>query len=332
MFRDTELAFLMAIKCSLVKIPFGGGKGGLKIDPKQVSPRDLESVSHTFGVALAPVIGPDRDIPAPDVNTTPEIMNVFRKAYETQFNVSAPGVITGKSLADGGSVGRDTATGRGAFFIIEELRKEKLLKTQNTTNISVIIQGFGNAGRHLAVFLSKAGYTVVAVSDSRGGIYNPKGLDILALAKHKDDGKPVSKFTNGEAISNDELLRTETNIFAPAALGDAITKENVDTVNADVVVEVANAGVTAEAEEQLIDRGVTVIPDVLINAGGVVTSYFEWYQNIHNETWNEEDVDEKLRNHLVTAWETVRKVAEKEEISFRQAAYLIAVKRITSKK
>jgi glutamate dehydrogenase/leucine dehydrogenase len=326
----TELAFLMTIKCALIDLPFGGGKGGLEINPKDYSAEVLKKISYAFGSTLAPIIGPERDIPAPDVNTTPETMKQIRAAYEDRYDVSAPDVVTGKSLEDGGSVGRDTATGRGAFFIIKKIREEQLLETDNTADVSVVIQGFGNAGRHLAVFLSEAGYTVVAVSDSRGGIHNPDGLDILALADHKDTGEPVSSFVDGSEISNEELLSLSTTIFVPAALGDAVNEKNVGAMNADVIVEVANAGVTAEAEEQLADAEVIVIPDVLVNAGGVVGSYFEWYQNQHDETWNAHDFDEKLRNHQVTAWETVQEVAEEQGISYRQAAYLVAVRRITN--
>ncbi|MEX2514512.1 MAG: Glu/Leu/Phe/Val dehydrogenase [Candidatus Paceibacterota bacterium] len=325
----TELAFLMTIKCALVDIPFGGAKGGLEIDPKEYSADDLETLSRAFGEALAPVIGPDRDIPAPDVNTNPEIMGFIRESYEAHYNVSASGVITGKSITNGGSAGRETATGRGAFFIIEALQQEGLLGTRQAADTSVVIQGFGNGGRHLAMFLYKSGYAVIGVSDSRGGIHNPNGLDIPALADHKDSGQSVSEFSGGEAITNDELLALPTSVLVPAALGGAVTAGNAKAVNADVIFEVANAGVTAEAKAQLAVRGIKVIPDVLVNAGGVVASYFEWYQNMHDETWKEDDVDEKLRNHQITAWQAVQKEAEEKNISYRQAAYYVAVRRIT---
>ncbi|MEX2368868.1 MAG: Glu/Leu/Phe/Val dehydrogenase [Candidatus Paceibacterota bacterium] len=324
----TELAFLMTIKCALVSIPFGGGKGGLKLNPKELSLADLEAISRAFGRTLTPVIGPERDIPAPDVNTTPEIMSWIRTEYEKRFKVSAPAVITGKPESEGGCSGRSSATGRGTFFVIEKLRSDCVLKSSEAGDISVVIQGFGNAGRHLAEFLHEAGYPIVAVSDSRGGIYNPDGLDIEKLAAHKDSGQPVGEFSAGKQVSNNELLALPATIFVPAALGDAITAENADSLRAEIVVEVANAGVSSEAEEKLLSRGIQIIPDILANAGGVVGSYFEWYQNMHNKTWSEADFDKKLSEHQINAWENVRKEVEQQNISYRRAAYYVAVRRI----
>lgn len=324
-----ELAFLMTIKCALAGLPFGGGKGGLRIDPKGLSTDDLETISRAFGAVLAPVIGPTTDIPAPDVGTTPEIMNWIREAYEDYVDEDTPAVITGKPVEEGGADGRDTATGRGAFFIIEKLRETGQIESEDARDISVVIQGFGNAGRHLAEFLHSAGYTVTAVSDSRGGIHNPNGLDIPALAAHKDDNGSVSDFPAGERISNEDLLSLPATILVPAALGDTITKENADSVKADLIVEVANAAVTSAAEEILHNMNTKVIPDVIVNAGGVIGSYFEWYQNIHKESWNTATFDEKLRDYQEDGWNRVQKEVDRQGISYREAAFYVGIKRIT---
>lgn len=325
----TELAFLMTVKCALAGLPYGGAKGGLEIDPKELSADDLETVSRAFGDALAPVIGPTTDIPAPDAGTTPQIMNWIRESYEKRVGEDTPAVITGKPVAEGGAVGRDTATGRGAFFIIEKLREDGKLHTTDTNDISVVIQGFGNAGRHLAAFLYEAGYSVVGVSDSRGGTHNPDGLDIPALAEHKDIGEAVSSFPGGDAVDGEAVLELNASILVPAALGDAITKENVGSIHADVIVEVANAAVTSDAESHLEERGINVIPDILVNTGGVIGSYFEWYQNIHNESWNAGDFDEKLSNLMLMAWRKLQEEVSRQNISFRDAGFYVAAKRIS---
>lgn len=308
-----ELAFLMTLKTALVGLPYGGAKGGLVLDPKKLSIDDLEKVSRAFMRELTPFIGPERDIPAPDVNTTPQIMSWMKDEYEKVTGAPAPAVITGKPLEDGGSEGRSTSTARGAFYIIQEMSKG---------GESVAIQGFGNAGSHLAELLYDAGYTVVAVSDSSGGIYDENGLDIPSLLSFKEQGGRFDEY-EGEHISNEELLELDVDILAPAALGGVITAHNASRVTAPIIVEVANAPVSSDAEVSGI-----VVPDILANAGGVIVSYFEWVQNREETHWSEEEVNKKLQEKIVEAYREVQNVSKEKELDMRTAAYYLAVKRI----
>lgn len=323
-----KLAFLMTLKCALVDLPFGGAKGGLKINPKDLPANELEAVSREFGKVLAPVIGPRRDIPAPDVNTTSEIMSWLRDEYEKAAGEVAPAVITGKPKADGGVTGRDSATGRGAFFVIESMFANNLIEAGDRAEISVAIQGFGNAGQHASLFLHEAGFKVVAISDSGGGIHDDSGLAIPELVEFKKKGSSVSEFTEGEKITNSKLLRLPVNILAPAALGGVITEENAKQVKADHIVEIANAPTTKKAEQILFASDIKVIPDILVNAGGVTASYFEWKQNLSEEEWSKSRVDKALKRKILDAFENIKKEAKKQKISYRQAAYYTAVKQI----
>jgi len=258
------LAFVMSLKTALLDLPYGGGKGGVQFNPKEYSKAEIEQVARLYMRAFSDVLGVHKDVPAPDVNTTPEIMGWMRDEYAQITGTDQPGIITGKPVAEGGSEGRGTATAMGAYFILKERFADR-----DSQEVSVAIQGFGNAGAILADLLYKDGFKVVAVSDSRGATYNKSGLDIDAVTKHKLERNPISEFAGGAMISNEELLALEVDLLVPAALGDAITTENVTDVKAPVIIEVANGPVTTGAEHVLDDRNVEIIPDLLANAGGV---------------------------------------------------------------
>lgn len=319
------LAFVMSLKTALLDLPYGGGKGGVQFNPKEYSKTEIEQVARLYMQAFADVLGVHKDVPAPDVNTTPEIMGWMRDEYAQITGTDEPGIITGKPISEGGSEGRGTATAMGAFYILQEKYAD-----QNNSEVSVAIQGFGNAGSILAELLYKDGFKVVAVSDSRGATYNKDGLDIDAVSSHKAEKNPVSGFSGGEEISNEELLALEVDLLVPAALGDAITTENVTDIKAPVIIEVANGPVTTGAEHVLDDKGVEVIPDLLANAGGVTVSYFEWFQNVNDEKWSEEKVNEKLKEMITESYHQTKDMAAKHEISLRDAAYKIAIERIVS--
>ena len=335
------LAALMAIKTAVVAIPFGGSKGGVQCDPKTLSRKALQELSRAYVRAFAPYLGEDIDCPAPDVNTTPEIMAWMRDEYEKLTKTYAPAMITGKPLAYGGSCGRDTATARGGFFILQELVDRDAL---NPKELRVAIQGFGNAGATMAIFLHQAGYTVVAVSDSQGGIYCPEGLDPIRLQKYKKKtGSVTGEYCKGSVcdiekmkldhvrrVTNAELLELPCDVLIPAALDNVITVENAERIAARYILELANGPVSPEADAILEERGVTVVPDVLANAGGVTVSYFEWSQGRSGEQWTDEQVDRELRRIMLDAYKAVRRTARREKISYRDAAFLVGVQRIVT--
>ena len=312
-----SLAFWMALKTSLVNIPFGGAKGGVSIHPKQLSSKQLTEISRSFVRNLYDVLGPDKDIPAPDVYTNPAIMAVMLDEYESLEGKHVPSFITGKPQAVGGSKGRDTATARGAFFITKELYASG----------TVAIQGFGNAGYHYARYLVEEGYTVVAVSDSQGAIYNQNGISIEAVKQAKDEHGSVID-AQEEEISNEELLALNVDVLVPAALDNVITEANAEHVQADTILEVANGPVSPDADRILEDNDITVIPDILANSGGVIVSYFEWVQNRSGDMWSHEKVDQKLREIITEAWSEVKQVQEEYDVNLRQSAYIIASRRI----
>ena len=317
------LAFVMSLKTSLLDIPYGGAKGGVQFDPKGYSESEIESVSRAYVQRFSDVLGPQRDIPAPDVNTTPQIMKWMQDEYEQITGLDAPGFITGKPVEDGGSEGRNEATGAGAFMIMRDHFKDS-----DISGLTVAIQGFGNAGAQLAGLLSEEGYKVVAVSDSKGAIYNKEGLDIDAVSTHKKERKPLHDMDEVEKISNEELLELEVDILVPAALGDVITKKNAKAIQAKTIVEVANQPITPEADTILNENDVTVLPDLLVNAGGVTVSYFEWYQNVHDEKWTRDDVMKKLQKKMSQAYKETAEMVSEKDITFRDAAYTIAIDRI----
>ena len=318
------LAFWMAIKCAVVDVPFGGGKGGITVDPKKLSVGELERMTRSFTRAIAPFIGAEIDVPAPDVNTTPKIMAWLADEYAKVHGSAVPAVVTGKPLDQGGSEGRTAATGQGGFYILRETAKKLSLDPKNTT---VAVQGFGNVGYYFAKLAHEAGYKIVAVSDSKGGIYNKDGLDPAAALKVKQE---TGKLTGGEVISNEQLLELPVDVLAPSALESVITSDNVDLIKAKIILELANGPTTPEADEVLFKKGITLVPDVLANAGGVTVSYFEWYQNIHQEHWTEDQVLAKLEPMMQKSFTAVWAAQEKYGVDLRMAAYTVALERIAA--
>ena len=316
-----ELAFLMTLKCAVVDVPFGGAKGGVQVNPDELSEGELERLSRAYVEEYRDVIGPQKDIPAPDVNTNAKIMAWMMDEYERLEGENTPGVITGKPVELGGSEGRETATSLGGAVIIDEYVENEGL---DAGNLDVAIQGLGNVGSYLAEFLHERGYNVVAVSNSSGGVYNSDGLDVPGLLRNlRDGGVTLSDY--GDEISNDELLTMDVDILVPAAIEDQITEENMDEINADAVVEMANGPTTPTADEHLTDAGVEVIPDILANAGGVTVSYFEWVQNVSNEYWTAERVKEKLENKMRVAFDKTRQRRDEDGGTWREAAYRHAI-------
>lgn len=320
----TSLAFWMTIKCAVADIPMGGGKGGIIVNPKELSKTELEKLTRAFARALAPVVGPTIDVPAPDVYTTPEMMSWFKDEYSRVVGKDSPAVITGKPLDNGGSKGRDKATGLGAVYALESY----LAKTNQTDKeLTIAIQGFGNAGLHFAE-LAPTNCKIVAVSDSKTGIYNPDGLNIAELIKHKEASGSVADFSGAKNISNQDLLALEVDILVPAALNSVITETNWENIKAKTILEIANGPISLPESEKLFKKGITIIPDVLANAGGVVVSYFEWDQNMKNESWELEIVNKKLKEKIVAGFETIWDYSKKYNLDLRSSAYVLAVARI----
>ncbi len=319
------LAFWMALKCAVVNIPLGGGKGGITVNPKELSETELEKLSRGWARGMADVIGPQRDIPAPDVNTTPQIMDWIADEYERITGDKTRAVITGKPVEKGGSAGRGTATAQGGFYVFEELNRDI---TFDAVATKVIVQGFGNAGQHIARLFHEAGYKVIAVSDSQGGIHDPNGLDIPKLMEHKAERKPVNDFFAGTQISNDELLELECDILVPSALENQITKDNADKLRTKVILELANGPTTPEADQILFDKGIPVLPDILANAGGVTVSSFEWEQNLKGEHWTEQEVFDKLRPIMQESFAAVASKAKEKKVDLRTGAFIVAMERI----
>ena len=319
------LAFWMAVKCAVVGIPLGGGKGGITVDPKKLSEAELERLTRAFTRKLAPFIGPEQDVPAPDVNTTPQIMAWVRDEYERVVGKKVPGVVTGKPLNFGGSQGRTPATAQGGMYVLEELIGKLKLKPKQ---VSVAVQGMGNVGGIMAQLLHQAGYHVAAMSDSKGGIYNPKGLDVPAVERFKKQTGSLKNFPGAKPVTNAQLLELPVTILIPAALENQITGKNAGRIKAKVVFELANGPTTPEADVKLAKRKVIVVPDVLANAGGVTVSYFELVQNIQQYYWNEREVIAKLKPIMVTAFRQIWQRVEQLKVPLRTAAYVIALERI----
>lgn len=333
------LAALMAVKTAVVGIPFGGGKGGIQFDPKLASKKELQALSREYVRAFVDSIGPDKDCPAPDVNTTGDIMAWMRDEFETLTGTYAPAMITGKPLSFGGSLGRDTATARGGFFILQELMQ---LEAKDPEDMRVVIQGFGNAGAHMAQLMHAAGYTIVGLSDSQGGIYSEDGLDPVRIEKYKKHtGSVLGEYCKGSVcdiekmkldhvkkVTNEELLELPCDILIPAALDNVINEKNADRIHAKYVLELANGPTSPEADAIFAKKGVTLVPDVLANAGGVTVSYFEWVQGRSGEQWTAERVDDELRRVILEAFSGVRRESRKQNITFRQSAFTIGVTRM----
>ncbi|MBP9802055.1 Glu/Leu/Phe/Val dehydrogenase [Patescibacteria group bacterium] len=319
------LSFWMAIKCSVVGIPMGGGKGGVIVDPKSLSVTELERLSRAWVRAFRAVIGPEKDIPAPDVYTTPQIMAWMADEFSQLEGKPSLGVVTGKPLEFGGSLGRGTSTAQGGFYVLEAAVKQLGLAQKA---LKVAIQGFGNAGAVMASLLFEAGYQVVAVADSSAAIYDKNGLDIPELLSYKEKTKSVKGFANSQEISTEELFALELDVLVPAALENQITEDNANSVKAKILLELANGPTTPEADDILFKNKVVLIPDVLANAGGVTVSYFEWLQNLSNNYWSAEEVDKELRERMMPAWSSVWETGQQYSVNLRTAAFIKSLERI----
>ncbi len=326
------LAAWMTFKCAVVDIPYGGGKGGVICNPSKLSERELHEITKQFTIAIAPLIGPERDIPAPDVGSTPAMMGWMMDTYSMLQGHTVRGVVTGKPVAIGGSLGRTEATGRGVMFSTLNVLDKLGIDVEGTT---VAIQGMGNVGSISANLLYQKGMKIVAVSNSSGGIYNKNGLNIPAIMEYLSDRKNLLCDYNEDGvvhISNEELLELDVKVLIPAALENQINETNADRIKASVIIEAANGPTTAEADEILASKGVVLVPDILANAGGVVVSYFEWVQNLQCISWTEEDVNAKLKDVMDPAFNAVWDISKQNNVSLRTGAYLIAIKRVVEAK
>lgn len=322
----SALAAMMAIKCAVVDIPFGGAKGGVAFDPKQFSQNEVHEVARAYVRAFAENLGPDMDVPAPDVYTNADIMAVMLDEYEKIVGKPSPAFITGKPLDRGGILGRDTATADGAIFVLRSLLSDQ---HRGAEGLTAAVQGAGNAGAQAAHLLSGMGIRIVALADSHGTLVNPGGLDIARILAQKEAGvHVVESGAEGEARGPDDVITVSCDILVPAALEEQITVENMERVRADVVLEIANGPTTPDADEELAERRIAVVPDVLANAGGVTVSYFEWLQNRSGEAWTAERVHEQLESTMTDAYRDVADFALDRNVTLREAAYALAISRI----
>ena len=319
------LAMWMCWKCACVRLPYGGAKGGVTCDPKSMSQRELERMTRRYTTELAELIGPDSDVPAPDVNTNAQTMAWIMDTYSMHKGYSVPGVVTGKPLSIGGSEGRSEATGRGTVYAVQEAAK---VVGQDLEDARVAVQGFGNAGSHAARFIEELGAKVVAVSDSRGGVFNGDGLDLSTVTRHKQETGSVVGAPRTQAIANAELLELECDVLIPAALESQITERNAANVKTRIIAEAANGPTTPEADDILREKGVFLIPDILCNAGGVTVSYFEWVQDREEFFWTIEEINARLRRVIVRSFEDVHRMSVEHDVDMRLAAYMLAVSRV----
>ncbi|MDX1838067.1 Glu/Leu/Phe/Val family dehydrogenase [Legionella taurinensis] len=327
------LALWMTIKCAVVDIPFGGAKGGIIVDPKQLSRMELERLSRSYIELIADFIGPDKDIPAPDMYTNEMIMGWMMDEYATIVRQNSPAVITGKPIPLGGSFGREVATGLGAYYCIKILEKKKKWKS---SELRVAVQGFGNAGQSIAKLLYDNGYKIVAISDSKGGIYNAKGIDIPRMIEIKNNSKEVQsiyckksvcELAKEATITNEELLELDVDLLIPAAAQNQITLENAARIKAPIIIEIANGPITLEADALLQKNGLLIVPDILANTGGVIVSYFEWVQNKSGYYWSIEKVQEELQTIISREFKNIWQLMEQYQTDMRQAAYIHALSR-----
>jgi len=319
------LAMWMSWKCACVNIPYGGGKGGVVVDPKKLTLREVEGLTRRFTTEIIPLIGHDCDTPAPDVNTNAQTMAWIMDTYSMHHGYTIHGVVTGKPIAVGGSLGRNEATARGAVFTLQQWSKAS---GQPLDGARVSIQGYGNAGSIAATLLNDEGASIVAVSDSTGGIHNPSGLDPAKVSAWKREHGTVVGFPGADGVSNQEILELDCEVLVPAALENQITSANAPNVRAKVVAEAANGPTTPEADEILYDRGVFLIPDILCNAGGVTVSYFEWVQDMQSFFWTEDRINDSLKGIMDRAFADVLGMSERHEVDMRTAAYMMAVARV----
>ncbi len=319
------LASLMTFKTALVNVPFGGAKGGIQVDPNELSSRELEQLTRSFIRAIEPVIGTHADIPAPDVNTNAQIMAWIMDEY-SQLHGYSPGIVTGKPISLGGSQGREAATGVGVSITLRETAKYRNMPLEGAT---VVIQGFGNVGSWAAQTLYAYGCKIIAVSDANGGIYNPNGIDVHALVEHCSGSGCIHNASQGEPISNEAMLCLECDFLIPAALGGVIHKMNADCLNCKVIIEGANGPTTPTADNILWKKNIPVIPDILANAGGVIVSYYEWVQNLQHHYWEAEEINRKLEKKLVDSFYEMAALAHsRRELSYRTAAFMLAINRV----
>ncbi|MEH6947139.1 Glu/Leu/Phe/Val dehydrogenase [Peribacillus sp. Hz7] len=317
------LSIWMSLKCGITNLPYGGGKGGIICDPRNMSFGELERLSRGYVRAISQIVGPAKDIPAPDVYTNSQIMAWMMDEYSRLREFDSPGFITGKPIVLGGSQGRETATARGVTVCIEEAVKKKGMDLQGAR---IVVQGFGNAGSFLAKFMHDAGAKVIGISDAHGALYDPEGLDIDYLLERRDSfGTVTNLFTN--VITNQELLEKECDILVPAAISNQITAQNAHRIKASIVVEAANGPTTLEATKTLDERGVLLVPDILASSGGVTVSYFEWVQNNQGYYWSEEEVADKLRKVMVDSFETIYQTSQAHQVDMRLAAYMVGIRK-----
>jgi glutamate dehydrogenase (NAD(P)+) len=323
----TALAAWMTWKCAVAHIPFGGGKGGIVCDPTRMSRRELEALTRRYVAEIIDAIGPEKDVPAPDVNTNDQIMAWVMDTYSMHVGHTSTAVVTGKPIEMGGSLGRREATGRGVMIVTREAARHLGLDIKGAT---VAVQGFGNVGSVSADLLASIGAKIVAVTDWKGGVYNPKGLDVPAMIEYTKQKKTIDGFPGGESLENDQLFSLDVDILVPAALENQITEENAPLIKAKIVAEGANGPTTPEAHRYLHEHGVFVIPDILANAGGVTTSYFEWVQDRHGYFWQEHEVNERLETKMVEAFNDVLQTSLKYGVDLRTAAYVVAINRVAT--
>ncbi|MQG84248.1 MAG: glutamate dehydrogenase [SAR202 cluster bacterium] len=318
------LASLMTWKTALVEIPFGGAKGGVQCDPLTMSNGELNRLTRRYTQNIEHLLGVNRDIPAPDLGTNAQTMAWMMDAYG-QIHGHTPGIVTGKPVELGGSVGRDSATGRGAIYVTTEMAKDM---NMDPAGARIVVQGFGQVGSWAARIAAEQGCTVIAVSDVDGGTFNSQGLDVEALVKLKDEGGSVQNFKGGESISNNDLLELDCDILIPAAIDRVIHADNAPRVKAKVIIEAANHPLTPEADDILNDRGIRIVPDILVNAGGVIVSYFEWTQNLYQHTWDMDRVNDELSKIMTRAFTSVKDRVQAEGVTYREAAFLIGLERV----
>ena len=321
-----SLATLMTWKTALIDIPYGGGKGGIGINPGDYSKTELERISRKFFRAIDPIIGVNIDIPAPDVNTNAQVMSWFMDEY-SQTHGYTPGIVTGKPLELGGSEGREAATGRGTAIITREAAEKWNIDLKGA---KVVVQGFGNVGSYAAKFLHEYGCKIVGVSDISGGLYEPGGFDVDELFDYNYEHRTIDGYQQGKKITNEELIALECDFLIPAALGSAINEQNVDSLNCKIIIEAANGPVTGEAADKLWKKKIAIIPDILTNAGGVTVSYFEWVQNLQQFKWPESEINEKLEQKMVNAFNEVYSVKENKKIPMRIASFMVAIDRVST--
>ncbi|MGE0864275.1 MAG: Glu/Leu/Phe/Val dehydrogenase [Vicinamibacterales bacterium] len=323
----TALAAWMTWKCAVAQLPFGGGKGGVICDPTKMSRRELEALTRRYTAEIIDSIGPDKDVPAPDVNTNEQIMAWFSDTYSMHVGHTSTAVVTGKPVEMGGSLGRREATGRGVMITARESAKHLGFDLKGSR---VAVQGFGNVGSIAAELLALQGARIVGVTDWKGGVQNPKGLDITRLIEHVKEHKTVHGFAGGDPLGAADVFKLDCDILIPAALENQITDENANDIKAKLIVEGANGPTTPDAHKLLHERGVFVVPDILANAGGVTVSYFEWVQDRHGYFWTEKEVNERLEAKMVEAFDVVLKTAEKYKVDMRAAAYIVAIGRVAT--